>query len=478
MPDMKTKDTVSEATADASAERRNAVRKRRHAHMPMTVVAGTVAAILLLVALATGCGRRQGRSPTGEVGGPANAAAKTELTLFTWTREDELGANQELVRKFEAVHPNLAVRIINVPGSYEAMAKLHTMVAGGQPPDIASIHGGFHLGFAQSGALANLGQVTAEDSSFDLKDFHPRLLDLCRWQGKLYSLPRYTSIYALYYNKDLFDAAGVPYPSKQGQWTWSQYLDTVRKLTLDQDGDGKTDQWGAYIDFWQARLYPWLWQNKASLLDVEKGVLTLNTPAAVEALQFLVDLRLKYKVTPPPTPGEKNEGLDLFTQGRAATYLSGPWDVGAVRERAKFAWDVWHLPQKKQRATMLGTENYALMAGSKHPQEAWELLKFLVSQKSQEFMAEKQEKMPSRVSVLNGAYVRAEVGYNRRVFVDALTYAQAPPNIPQWEKIQDLLQEELDLIWTGQKPVKQGLDDAVRKVNRALKELREGRQGK
>ena len=364
------------------------------------------------------------------------------------------------------------MRIINIPGGFEAMAKLHTMVAGGEPPDVASLHGAYYLSFADSGALYDLDKFISQDPDFDLDDFHPRLVKMCRWKGKLYSLPRYTSLYALFYNKDIFDAAGVPYPSQQGEWTWGDYLNTVRKLTIDIDGDGRPDQWGCYIDFWGARIYPWLWQNGAHLMDPARQRLTLDTPEAIEALTFLVDLRHKYNVTPAPTPGERNEGLELFCQGKVATYLSGPWDVTELKRRAQFAWDVWHLPKKKRRATMLGTENYVVLAGTKHPKEAWELFKFLLSKDSQAFMAEKQEKMPSRVSVLKGVYLQQKAGYNRKVFVDALEYAQPPPNIPEWDKVQHLLQEELDLIWIGKKSVKQGLADAVRKVNKALAEMR------
>lgn len=432
-----------------------------------------LAAVALLIASLAlgGCGRRA--EEVAPIAQPMQKPGQEgiELTLFTWTREDELAVNQELIQEFEAQHPGVRVRILNISGSYEAMAKLHTMVAGGEPPDVASLHGAFYLSFASSGALHELDSFIANDPDFDLADFHPRLLELCRWNNKLYSLPRYTSLYALFYNKDMFDAGGVPYPSEQGEWTWDQYLDTVRKLTQDLDGDGRPDQWGCYIDFWQARIYPWVWQNGGRLMDDERRHLLLDQPEAVEALQFLVDLRHKYNVTPPPTPGEKNEGLELFVQGRVATYLSGPWDVGELNRRAQFKWDVWHLPKKKRRATMLGTENYAMMAGTRHPKQAWELFKFLLGRHSQEVMAQRQEKMPSRLSVLKGAYSEADVGYNRRVFVEALDYAQLPPDIPEWDKVQHLLQEELDLIWIGRKTVRQGLADAVKKVNRVLEQM-------
>lgn len=429
---------------------------------------GTVGAVVLL----WGCARPQvpGQPAAGTQPG-TRPSAKIELTLFTWTREDESAVNQELVRAFEQSHPDVAVRIINVPGSAEAMAKLHTMTAGGEPPDVASLHGAFYYSFADSGALAALDEFIAQDKTFDLSDFNPRIVEMCRWKGKLYSLPRYTSIYALFYNKDAFDAAGVPYPSQHKDWTWDAYLKAARKLTRPATA-GRPAQWGCYLDFWGSRIYPWLWQNGADLMDAARTKVILDTPQAAEAIRFLVDLRRKYKVTPEPTPGERNEGLDMFCQGRVAMYMSGPWDVREISRRATFRWDVWHLPRKKTAATMLGTENYVIMAGTKHPKQAWELFKFLLSPSSQELMAARQEKMPSRLSVLMGAYLAQKVSYNRKVFVDALDYSRPPPNIPEWDKVAHHIQEQLDLIWTGQVPVEEGLRTATAKVNKMLADLR------
>jgi len=436
--------------------------------------------LLLLTSLGAGlflwgCAKPSPRQAPGPPAEPSpRAGAKFELTLFTWTREDELAVNQELARAFEQSHPGISVRILNVPGSAEAMAKLHTMTAGGQPPDVASLHGAFYYSFADSGALADLDSFIAQDKSFDLSDFNPRIVEMCRWKGKLYSLPRYTSIYALFYNKDLFDAAGVPYPSQQKDWTWDAYLKTARALTRPA-GPGRAAQWGCYLDFWGSRIYPWLWQNGADLMDAARSKVTLDTPEAAGAIRFLVELRHKYKVAPEPTPGERNEGLDLFCQGRVAMYMSGPWDVREISRRAAFRWDVWHLPRKRTAATMLGTENYVIMAGTKHPKEAWELFKFLLSPSSQELMAARQEKMPSRLSVLKGAYLTQKVAYNRKVFVDALDYSRPPPNIPEWDKVAHYIQEQLDLIWAGQVPVEEGLRNATSKVNELLANMRTGK---
>ena len=111
-------------------------------------------------------------------------------------------------------------------------------------------------------------------------------------------------------------------------------------------------------------------------------------------------------------------------------------------------------------------------AGTKHPQEAWALYRFLLSPHAQQVMADRMEKMPSRTSVLKGTYEQAKVAYNRKVFGDALDYAKPPPNIPEWDKVQHLLQEQLDLVYIGKKTVADGARDATAAVNRTLEQMR------
>ncbi len=410
--------------------------------------------------------------PTPQPG--AGGGGEVRLTLFTWTEPDELEVNKRLIADFEAEHPGISVDIVNVSGSKDAMQKLETMFATKAGPDVMSIHGAYYVGFADAGALRDLEEFAKSDEDFRLDDIHPRLVELCRYKGKLYSLPRYTSVYALFYNKAMFDAAGLPYPGT-GEWNWSEYLDVAKKLTKDLDGDGTPDEWGCIIDFWGARLYPWLWANGANLMDDALDKCTMDAPEAVETLRFLADLRLKHKVCPKTTSTERNEGLDAFARGNIGMYMSGPWDIQTLNEAENLKWDVAPMPQQKRRATMLGTENYGIYSQTKHPQEAWALFEYLLSPKAQAAMSDELGKMPSRVSVLQGAYAKGNVNYNRQVYVDAVEYAEQPPNIPEYSQVQDILQAELDRIWIGGVSVDEGLRVATDKVNKKLGELRGGK---
>ncbi len=429
-----------------------------------------LAAVCLLAGAVAGCVQRVPETKAPGAKGPGGTS-QIELTLFTWTEQDELKVNQELLKDFEAAHPGVKVKIINVSGSREAMQKLETMFSTKSGPDVMSLHGAYYTGFADAGALAPLDPLIQADKDFALQDIHPRLVELCRYKGKLYSLPRYTSVYAIFYNKTLFQAAGLPTPGT-GSWTWDDYLKAARTLTKDRSGSGKPDQWGCVIDFWGARLYPWLWTNNADLMDSERQVCRIDSPEAVEALQFVADLRHKYKVCPATTSTERNDALNMFARGSVGMYLSGPWDIQTLSRAENLKWDVAPFPSRKTKSTMLGTENYAVYAASKHPKEAWELFKFLLSAKAQAVMADKLDKMPSRLSVLKGAYAAGRATYNRSVYVSALEYARQPANFPEYSQVEGILQAQLDRIWINQVSPAEGLKTAAARVNQKLQEIR------
>ena len=398
---------------------------------------------------------------------------RTEISLFTWVQPKEAAVNAELIRQFERKHPDISVRIINDP-SQRAMDKLQAKFGAGQPPDVMSIHGAYFVPLAAKGALLDLGPLIESDPGFELADFYPGLLELCRYRGKLYSVPRYASVYVLFYNQDLFDAAGVAYPD--ASWTWDHYLRAAQRLTVRSD-DPNRRQYGCIIDFWGARLYPWIWQNGGQILNKERTRCLLDSPQAIGALQFLVDLRDKHKVAASSESTDRNMALDAFRTGRIGMYMTGAWDIQTLQPIESLHWEVAPLPRRKRRATLLGTENYAIAANTKHPRQAWALLKFLLDGSAQQRMAAELEKQPSRRSVAEGPYLRGPLGKKHRVFVEALDYGAAPPNIPEWDRIgRAIVQQQMDLIWTGNISVAQGCRTAAARANQELSATRHARR--
>jgi multiple sugar transport system substrate-binding protein len=378
----------------------------------------------------------------------------------------EYRINKELINEFKKNNPGVDVLYINIPGN-RAMAKLQAMFAAGTPPDVMSIHGAYFLQFASKGLLMLLDEFINNSKDLKLSDFYPRIIDGCRYNGKLFSLPRYTSVYILFYNKDLFDKEKIPYPDDN--WTWESFTNTAIKLTKDINNDGKIDQYGFAMNFGGAKIYPWIWQNDGRIFDTEKNICLLDDENTGSAIQFLVDLKYKYNVTPMSLPAEYKSNVEMFRVGRVGMFMSGVWEIQNLKSEKKFSWDIAHLPGKKRRATMLGMENYAISSKTENKELSYRFLEFLLNEKSQFIMAERLDKQPSLITA-GKRYAERRKEYNRKVLTDAIEYGIVPPNLSKYNEVYAVLQRQLDLIWIGEKTVKEGLREATLKINSILKE--------
>ena len=410
--------------------------------------------IILLVLMVLTVGRLEKREK-----------AEGDITLYTWVPVDEERVNSELLDEFESANPGAKVFYVNIPDA-NAMQKLQVMYAAGTPPDVISLHGAYFLPFASKGMLLPLDDMVRKSDVLNTGDFYPKLVDACMYGGKLYSLPRYTSVYILFYNRDMFDSAGISYPGNT--WTWDTFLEAAKRLTGDSDNNGVIDTFGCAVDFWGGRIYPWLWQNGNDIYSSSEKECYLAEESAVEAIQFLVDLKYRHNVTPLSLPAEYKSNVELFRVGRVGMYLSGAWEIQNMQTGGKFRWDIAPLPKGRKRVTMLGMENYAISARTKNPELSWKLMEFLLREETQVKMAERMEKQPSLIEA-GSKFAEMDTGYNRHVMTDAVKYGRVPDNIEKYNEVWTVLQKKLDLIWIGREQVRPAMEEAVSRINPILK---------
>lgn len=224
----------------------------------------------------------------------APTVAKPDVTIkvMSFLAIDTPEVEKKIVAEFEKENPGIKVQFDAVPLS-DYMTKLQTMIAGGAPPDVASLNMENLQSFAALGALADLGPLVQKDK-YDLGQYYASTLDMHSYKGKLYGLPASFSTVVLFYNKKLFDEAKVPYPDST--WNWDKMLDAAKKLTKDTNGDGKPDQFGYAKAWWPM----YLWLNGADLFNKDRTKCALTDPAAIEGIQKMVDLWLVHKVAPTP----------------------------------------------------------------------------------------------------------------------------------------------------------------------------------
>ena len=198
-----------------------------------------------------------------------------------WGSPEEIEIITGIIEKWQPGHPNVKVILEHSPYTgYDS--KILTRIAGGAAPDVIATEVDYFVTFASKGVLANLTPYAEKDADFSDKDFFPRIKDRFTVDGKLYAVPRDVAPFAcIFYNKKLFDEAGIPYP--EDDWTWDDLLRIARQLTK-KDENGRVIQYGFWGWAWQNFLYG----NGGQLVDnVEHPTETRITDTkATQGVQF------------------------------------------------------------------------------------------------------------------------------------------------------------------------------------------------
>ncbi|HEX6970706.1 MAG TPA: sugar ABC transporter substrate-binding protein [Limnochordia bacterium] len=368
----------------------------------------------------------------------AGMAAPVELTWAIPGNAQEQEVYRTVARQFEREHPGITVITDNTAANRE---KLAVMIAAGSPPDIPFVTIEHSAAFIEAGAFLPLDPLIRRDN-FDLDDFFPQILAPYRWDGTrhgagpLYGLPKEVAIRATYYNRSMFQTAGLEPPPayvQRNAWNWESWLEVAKKLTRDADGDGAPEQWGITRETWLGMWMMWVWANGGDIVDdpFRPRRFTLDSPQAVEALQYYADLSAVHKVAPP-----NGGGSEPFAAQEAALYQNGRWMVPRFRSVPELDFDVVQAPTGKRRAQLLTGSAFAIAAGTEHPEEAWSLLKFISGDAGQRAMVEMGLLLPPRKS-LGPLFLSNTPPESNQVFLDELNYARPLPITPVYKAIAD-----------------------------------------
>ncbi len=283
---------------------------------------------------------------------------------------------ENLIADFEKRHPTIEVEQIAIPRDY--YGKVLVMIAGRDAPDLMWMGQGF-AEFATRGVFLDISDRLAAE--VDTTEFLPQALSWYRIDGKQYGVPFGVDMEFIVYNKALFDKAALPYPSDD--WDVWDLLDKAKRLTIDLDGDGRTDQYG-----FRGRIDPSAFG--AAILAPDGSRALCNSPEMIECLKFNLDLVFKWKVAPLPDEMDQ-EGLDeytVFRQGRAAMMKMHTWNLPFLRKRcADVDWDIVCSPRARQRGRWASSQAVLIAADTRHPDEAWLLCREFFSDKFLEAMA-------------------------------------------------------------------------------------------
>jgi len=364
------------------------------------------------------------------------AGPPAKITYAMWGDTTELANQQKIVDAFQAMNPNISVKV-TVADWDSYWPKLQTDLAAGNAPDVFLMDGPLYPDYQTRDQLLDLNPYIARDG-FDtggLVDLAVK--DFTAPDGHLYGLPRDLNTIALFYNKTMFDAAGLPYPD--ATWDWAKLREVAAKLT--KTSGGKTSQWGFYTEtsdmenFWSSLV----WQAGGDILSADKQTVVIDSDQAAAGIQLLQDLIYKDKVMAQPVAGGSG---DAFENGQAAMEANGSWLV-PTHEAAGLSFGVAPLPKGPAgQATSVNPSGVVAFKGSKSPDAAWEFIKCYTGPELQAMVASLKASMPANKQVLTDQYATSFDG--GKTFADALAYAHLKPSFKGYNEFNTTLQDELD----------------------------------
>jgi len=403
--------------------------------------------LLGLVLPLAGCGPGESPAPQGQV------------SFAVFGDPAELAAYQSLVQAFQARYPDIQVELRHVAGQSDYQRQLVAAFSAGAPPDVMLLSYRRVARFASQGGLAALGPYLEQSVLLREADFYAPALDAFRWKGQLWCIPQNVSSLVVYYNRDLFDAAGLSYPA--AGWTRDDFLAAARALTKDLDGDGRIDQYGAGIEPSLMRLAPLVWQNGGEVVDDPNNPtrLALDSPPALAALQWLVDLQVREHVVPDAVAEEAEASETRFMNGTLAMYFQSRRLTTTFRSITAFEWDVAPLPAGARQAGSLHSDGFCMAAAARDKEAAWALIEFANSAEGQTLLAATGRTVPSLRAVAESAAFLdpAQRPASSRVFLDVVPTLRALPPVSTWPSIEETANREIERAFYGQATVEEAL---------------------
>ncbi len=403
------------------------------------------------VAVAAACAPAAAPQAQQVAGDSAPAAESVELRLTFWGDLADMPTWNWGLDQFKEQKPEIGIKWENTPWT-EYWTKLQTEVASGTTPDVVGMVSMYSQQYIRQGTLLPLNQYIEREPEVNVEDFWPRIMDAYRWEGDTYAFPYDLSTVLIMYNKNMFDEAGVPYPVDE--WTWDEFVDACTKLTKDTNGDGKVDQFGWLLPNFDWTIDVPLWTNMARFVAEDGSACLMDTPEAIETVQWLADLRNVHHVV--PTIAEQGD-VPLFETGRAAMTWGNPEAVqvltsrvGLPRDNDKFLWDVARFPMKQQNANSVQGGSFAIGKSSEHVDQAWEFIKFYTSADTlREMVGVPSRGIPGRASVADSLLTDSNPEH-QKLFLDVMDNAIST-FIPTYQQAIAILRKYNDPVFLGEK---------------------------
>lgn len=399
----------------------------------------------------------------GLVSNPVVAAPKkTTINFFTFTAvPDHMKDLQAMVAAFEKKNPTIHVNI-QTAAYADYFTKLKTRVAGNQTPDTFELNYENFVTYASAGTLLNLNIPSKKDKTFKKTTYYGKAYDVFNLKGKQLGVPSSFSTVVMYYNKDLFKAAGVATPNSSWDWSDEAAASAALKPKLPE---------GTFADFQPVQFwefYKVLGQAGGKFLSADKKKALFNKQPGINALTWLTSKVDKGYMPTKAQMGTMDDGA-MFKAGKLAMYHTGIWMFDAFKD-VPFGWDITVEPGGVTPGNHFFANAVVASAKTKKADAAWKWARFMTSDPAAvRIRLNANWEIPAISNkVALSIYLSKTPPANRAAVFEALKNPIVPPVIRQQNEMQDTVNAWLEKALNGSVSITEALNSAASDVNAIL----------
>lgn len=434
-------------------------------------------AIALLSTLLFGCssGSSQsssagGNTESGEASGTSAEEASSSgngepvtIQVAVSGSAQELDIHQQKFDLYTEEHPNVTIEPVDI--GTERFQKLMTLIGSGTAPDIIYINE-WCYSLAYRDVLMALDSFIEADEDFDLSYYPESLLVPLRYEDQLYALPQEVSPYVIYYNKDMFEAAGLEMPTDD--WTIDEFYEAAKALT-----DPEKNVYGYRYASGADPFLGWLSRAGVDFDTSGTEVQGLDTQEALNALEFLYNLVVVDQISPNPAAltAMGTNADAMFRNQSVAMESMGLWMLPQYKaDPLSFEWDVVRMPMDQNQRTKAGILNWGISADTKNPDAVWDLLKFLAGPEGMRIVAESNMALPASTDEdANQIVLDTHFPENVKAFVDSVPDVDMTDQLSIYRtEVNTKLQELVDKMLIGESTPEETQQALIKEINAIL----------
>ena len=387
------------------------------------------------------------------------------VTVAIWDKNQEAGLKQ-IIDDFTA-ESGVNVDIQVTPWD-QYWTMLEAGATGGSLPDVFWMHSNEIAKYSEYEMLLDITDRVNTSEKIDLAKFPQEIVDIYNWEGTQYAMPKDIDTIALWYNKTMFDEAGLAYPN--ADWTWDDFKAATKTLTKD---DGSQYGYSLRPSNNQDGWYNMVYSMGGEIISEDKKASGFDKAGTIEALEFVTSI-VKEGYTPSYETMSENTAEALFEAGKVAMVTMGSWMLPELcnNDYVKEHGDIAVLPKDAttgNRVSLYNGLGWAAAGNTDKPEEAWKLIEYLGSEEAQQ----KQSDLGIVISAREGTtdnWVNAYPDFNLQAYLDMQENLAIRPYSKTTVRWESMISETLVKAWTGDREVPEVAAEITEKMNATLAE--------